>query len=335
MREQQIIDAVLAGASALPESVRLGPGDDLAWLDLPGSADAHGLLVGVDAVIAGVHFDPDQDPPELVGRKALCRNLSDVAAMAARPVACLLAITIDRRTPDAATFAERALAGLQTAARTYDCPLVGGDTAFAPGPTTLSVTVLARPGHGPPVTRAGAQPGDRLYVTGNLGGSLRTGPQGQPPRHLTFDPRIAEALELSRIMGDHLHAMMDLSDGLAMDAPRLARASGVDLDLHLQRLPMHPTAKTTTNIPQTPDTPDTSLTPSGEWRAAIGDGEDYELLFAVDPSSDVPDRLAHGTPITAIGQVSATRGKTPAVRFLDPQGVPIDTQGLGWEHHSR
>jgi thiamine-monophosphate kinase len=209
--------------------------------------------------------------------------------------------------PDMPDGEVRALAaGLHDAGLEFRCPLVGGDTgthAGAGAPLVLSVSVLAEPGpSGRVVTRSGARPGDLLCVTGTLGASAGFGPGGH---HLTFTPRIAEALALVDALGDRLHAMIDLSDGLAADAGHLASAAGCSALIEAGRLP---------------------VAPAIGWREAVGLGEDYELAFACD--GPPPDAVC-GTPVRVVGRFEAGRAGQVSV---DADGMRHDVSGLGWEH---
>ena len=185
----------------------------------------------------------------------------------------------------------------------FGCPLVGGDIAVADGPgLVLSVTVLGAPHpRRGPVGRRGARRGDLVYVTGELGGSFdqATG----LGRHLTFEPRLREATALADLLGDGLHAMMDVSDGLGIDGGRLARASGVRLDLEARGFPAR------------------------DWRAALRDGEDHELLFTAAPGARVPEEVA-GTRVTRIGVVVEGSG----CWVLGPAGEVLEASAEGWEH---
>ena len=274
-REDDLLAFIRASSNGLGPRVRTGPGDDLAVLDFHG----HGLLAGVDQVVEGVHFAPGT-APEAIARKAVMRNISDVAAMAARPVACLACCVLPAEvSPE---FARRLVDAVRRFALQFNAPLVGGDTALhrGPGPLTLSVTVLAEPisPTRPPVLRSGAKAGDRLHVTGSLGGSLRADGGGH---HLDFEPRLDEAEALAASLGADLHAMMDLSDGLARDAWRLAEASGLQAVIDASALPCNAGCG---------------------WKEALADGEDYELLFAVAGKGSVPQTVGRlRTPTHGVG----------------------------------
>ncbi len=305
MHESELLQHVYDTADGPTRRVPIPPGDDMAMLlvgDVP-------VLVAVDQIVDGRHVDLDTTPLEQVGRKAVTRSLSDVAAMASRPVALLVSAALP---PDFGH--ERATAlfdAMRETARGYDCPLVGGDIALhrdASSPLVCTVTVLARPGPAGAVRRSGAQSGDTLYVTGRLGGSL--GPDGLG-RHLTFEPRIKEALILAENLGTRLHAMIDISDGLGRDATHLAECSGVRIEIDAARIP---------------------CADGLDWRRAASDGEDYELCFAA--AGEVPSTLA-GLRVTAVGRVLAPApASTLAVVEIKIGQESIDASGLGWEHHS-
>jgi thiamine-monophosphate kinase len=238
--------AELTRALARGADVRVGPGDDCAVLGSPRAA--RWQLLKTDVVIEGVHFLRDDDPRR-VGWKALCRALSDVAAMGGVPQHALITLAVS---PDEEVARVKALyAGLRRAARRFDVSIVGGETSRSPGPLFLDVAVAGWVERTRCILRSGGQPGDLLYVTGRLGGS-RAG------KHLDFTPRLAEA----RWLVTHFRpsAMMDLSDGLAADLPRLARASGCGFTLH------------ETSVPKTR---------GSSLAEALSDGEDFELLFAI------------------------------------------------------
>lgn len=302
-REDDFHAFIRSSAATLGPRVVRGPGDDLAVLDFHG----HRLLAGVDQVIEGVHFVAGTSP-EAIGRKAVTRNVSDVAAMAARPVATLAACTLPMDV--APEFARRLVEAVRRTALQYNAPLVGGDTTLhrAAGPLSLSVTILAEPISPTtgPVLRSTAKADDRLFVTGMLGGAFRPDGSG---RHLDFEPRLDEAEALATSLNASLHAMMDLSDGLAQDAARMAEASGLQAVIDAAALP---------------------CTPGCGWRQAMGDGEDYELLFAVGGSTGVPTHVGRGrTPTRAIGLMRRMPSpEAPRVLcMLNDVEVSVDTLG--------
>ncbi len=302
MRETELLSHIYRRSADLPEAfshVVVGPGDDCALVRTPGE-----VLLKVDQVIEGRHFVPGT-PTELIARKAMARPVSDVAAMAGRPLAALASAAIPESFADADALFD-ACAGW---ARRFGCPLVGGDISVTSASLlSLSITVLGvpHPRRGV-VLRSGARPGDAIWVTGELGGSL--GPNGLG-RHLTFEPRVDDAEWLADTLGLNLAAMMDLSDGLGIDAGRLASASRVGVRVERDRLPISPSA-------------------SG-WAAALGDGEDYELLFCVRGEQSLPGTTPSGTRLTRIGTVVEGGG----CRLVWASGES-DIAQIGYEHGRR
>ena len=229
-----------------------GPGDDCAVVE--GGPRGWVELLKTDCLVEGVHFLPDT-PPAKVGWKAVARTLSDFAAMSGWPRHLLVTIALP---PDREVrWVERLYRGMDKCAVQFECAIVGGETSSVRkgAPAMISVAATGHAKRSQVVLRRGGAPGDSLYVTGRLGGSLKR-------RHLTFTPRLVEARWLSEKV--KVHAMMDLSDGLAKDLPRLAAASGCGFLLDREALPRH-----------------RGITID----EALGDGEDYELLFAVAPRS--------------------------------------------------
>ncbi len=272
-----------------------GPGDDCAGLraqDLGAVA-----LAKVDQLVEGRHYDPETTPIDLIARKAVCRAISDIAAMGGRPLAALVGAALR----DGFAHENALFDALRRSAESFDCPLVGGDIARVGGPTVIAVAVLgaAHPVRGF-VGRRGAKPGDGVFVTGRLGNSLASG------RHLTFEPRLREGAWLCDALGRRLTAMMDVSDGLGRDAGRLAAASGVRITIDAMSIPRHD------------DCPD--------WRRAATDGEDYELLFTA--SASPPPDCPTGVPVTRIGLVEEGRG----CFITAPGGSDLDAADMGWEH---
>ncbi|MCP3904758.1 MAG: thiamine-phosphate kinase [Planctomycetes bacterium] len=304
MREIDLLHHIYGASTDLPSRVRLGPGDDMALLDL----DDRRLLVAVDQVIEGRHYAPETTPIELVGRKAIMRSVSDVAAMAAVPIAALATAALPPNF--GRERSERLFDAMRVAAAEADCPLIGGDIALlddAGHPLVCTVTVLASP-VGRAITRGGAVVGDAVYVTGALGGSV-TGVE--PAHHLTFQARIAEALDLAARLGDHLHAMIDISDGLGRDAAHIARASDASIEIDVDRIPAR------AGIP---------------WRRAAGEGEDYELLFTA--AGDVPATIGDEVPVTRVGRViDHPGGDAPRVVMRDGERGEAGDE-LGWQHES-
>jgi thiamine-monophosphate kinase len=251
--------------------VKLGAGDDCAVVKTAGGLQ----LLKSDCVIEGIHFLPETDP-KWIGWKAMCRSISDIAAMGGTPLDALVTLAV--RPDTEFKWLKRIYTGLEAAAKIYGINLVGGETAKSPGPFFLSVTLTGTVDHGKYVGRSGGRKGDWLYVTGKLGGSIRG-------RHLRFRPRVAEARWL--VSRFPVHAMMDLSDGLATDLPRLAIASGLGFEVDLENLPLH-----------------RGSSPENGLR----DGEDYELLFALPSAAKKRLETAWRTKfprlrLTAIGRL--------------------------------
>lgn len=258
----------------------VGIGDDGAVYPVSGTQ-----VAVADAMMESIHFDTRFCPPSSVGRKLVAVNVSDIAAMGASPKTGLLTIGAPGSTP--CEWIESLLSGIAAQANEYGMRIVGGDVTGSPGPIALSLTVLGAL-EGGPLLRSSAQPGDTVYVSGQLGGAaaglrilrgnqnLRT---DAVVRFLTPVARVSEALMLSERC-----AVMDLSDGLLTDAERLARASGVRLEIELSDLPRHPEA--------TQD-------------EAVSGGEDYELLI-VGPGP--PPFPAHRIGVASAGE--------PGVRWL-------------------
>jgi thiamine-monophosphate kinase len=267
------------------ERVEIGPGDDCAvvrWGD-------NLQLLKTDCVIEGIHFLPDT-PARAVGWKALCRNISDIAAMGGDPLDAVVTVAVS---PDRElAWLTDLYAGLNQAATKYGINLVGGETARSPGPAFISVALTGKVEKERLVTRSGGKIGDRLYVTGKLGGSL----QG---KHLSFEPRLVESRWLTQNFP--VHAMIDLSDGLGSDLPRLASASGTGFEIDLSALPKNEGCSE---------------------EQALTDGEDYELLFAV--SDDIGPKLERewkgafpDLALTCIGRLTEEKGEAIRRRGYD------------------
>ena len=246
--EDRLLDQLLP---KLPRhrGVIVAAGDDCAIVRSLGRAKLQ--VLKTDCLVENIHFTR-KSPPERVGWKAMARPLSDFAAMSAVPEFALVTLIVPSRTTLA--WVKRVYRGIEKAARAFQVAVVGGETSDIAGSATISVSLAGSVEPTRWVGRAGGKPNDDLFVTGRLGGSIAG-------RHLRFVPRIAEA----RWLTEHfrLHAMMDLSDGLGTDLPRLARASGVGFELDQSAVP---------------------LNPGSTREQAISDGEDYELLFAIAPS---------------------------------------------------
>ncbi|MBQ3526487.1 MAG: thiamine-phosphate kinase [Akkermansia sp.] len=245
----------------------VGPGDDCAVVPRNEQWDT---LLKTDVVVESIHFTPDT-PPELIGRKALARAVSDIAAMGGIPEHALVTLLIHPDRPVARV--EGVYAGLSALAARFNISVAGGETSSLPADgMVINVALTGRVEHGKAILRTGASPGDILCVSGKLGGSFPSG------RHLNFTPRVELARKLL-CEGPVPTAMMDLSDGIATDLPRLAAASGCSFELWENSIPCHDGC----SIQQ-----------------ALSDGEDYELLLTLTPEAAealAPDRSLSLTPI--------------------------------------
>lgn len=307
MRESDLLQHIYAHNTSLPTNITIPPGDDMAAVRI-GHTD---VLVATDQLVDGVHFDLATTTLQRIGRKAITRNLSDVAAMAALPAGAVAAGSLPR--DFSKERADELFDAMRTTAESYKCPLVGGDITIYDGPLHLTVTVFAFSSGMPPVTRAGAQVGDTICVTGNLGGSLED--VDGYIHHLDFEPRIAIARKLASIPDMHVHSMIDLSDGLAKDLGHLMRAANLSCTLDAIRLPISPSAKAASKHGRP------------EWEHALADGEDYELCFTC---ASVETNKVDGVPVTAIGTVTEAREHAIEIKHADGTTQPITD--LGWEH---
>jgi thiamine-monophosphate kinase len=259
------------------------------------------LLFKTDAVVEGIHFKTDA-PAEKIGHKALARCLSDIAAMAGTPTAALITLALPRTfDPE---FVEGMYAGMNALARRHDLAIVGGETTTNPERILISVSMLGFVTRGKSVLRSGAEVGDAIFVTGELGGSLAG-------RHLEFEPRLVEA----RWLAEHfsIHAMLDLSDGLAGDLKHILMASRVGAELLTTSIPVSREARRASKAESSSKPP---------VLAALTDGEDFELLFTVASKNAVPvlDAWKKRFPdlrLSCIGRITSGEGIT----LRDRQGV--------------
>jgi thiamine-monophosphate kinase len=255
LSEDGLLDILLPDLP-LGRNAVVGPGDDCAVVR--GLGDRMMLLLKTDCIVEGIHYLPEDDPSR-VGWKALCRPMSDVAAMGGEPLHALLSVFSPEDRPVA--YWKSFYKGLTKAAKRFGVGIVGGETSRSRC-AAVSVSIVGRVEAGRLILRSGGQPNDILFVTGTLGGSLGG-------RHLDFVPRVAEGRWLSA--HGYARALMDLSDGLAADLPRLASASKCGFQIDPATLPR---------------------TRGCDSTQAMSDGEDYELLMAVAPR--LVDRLRRG-----------------------------------------
>jgi thiamine-monophosphate kinase len=310
MREQQIIERLRKIATA---PAARGLLDDAALLD--------GLVLTHDSIAEGVHFLA-QDPPASVGWKLVAVNLSDLAAKGATPAGALLSLTIASGGEWESAF----LGGIEAACESYGLPLLGGDTIALPqgAPRVLGLTAIGRAGPRTP-SRAGGRPGDALWLVGFIGDAaaglamLRDAPATISPL-IDIYRRPVPLLLPGQALAPHAHAMMDVSDGLLLDARRMAEASGCAIEIELRNVPLSAAF----------------VAERGQDRAArlfaATGGDDYALLAAL-PSSLDPATLClpKGTRICRVGSLTARETSLS----LTDAGEPLDLPGrLGFEHEN-
>jgi thiamine-monophosphate kinase len=297
-----------------------GPGaldlqDDAAVLAPPPGRE---LVLTVDAMVAGVHFLLD-DPPNLVGRKLLRVNLSDLAAKGATPIGYLMTVSTPRAT-DEAWFAGFA-AGLAEDQREFDVTLLGGDTTSTPGPISLSLTAIGHVAPGRAVRRAGAAPGDGVWVTGTIGDGALGLAVGRhrltdPTGHLLSRYRLPRPRVGMAIAGV-ASAGMDVSDGLVQDLGHICRASHVAADIDAARVPLSDAARAA----------------GPEWLATcLTGGDDYELLLAVPPAREAALHEAARAAGVRVTRIGAFRRGTPGVMVSGTDGKPMALERGGWSH---
>ena len=324
--EERLIARYFAPLAKHPGA--FGLADDAAALAPPAGCD---LVLKTDGIVAGVHFFAD-DPPDTVAKKALRTNLSDLAAKGATPLGFLLTLMLPRDIGDAwlAPFA----CGLGADADAFACPLLGGDTDSTAGPITISIAALGTVPKGKMLRRAGARAGDRVVVTGTIGdaalglllrrdmaaaerwGLAREASNDLHQRYLVPQPRLAIAESLRA----HASAAMDLSDGLAGDLVKLCRASAVNAEIQVARVPLSTGARAA--LAKEPALIETILT----------GGDDYEVLACV-PADKIEalrwQASAAGVPISEIGVVAAGEG---GARFLGMDGKPLVFARTSFSH---
>ena len=290
-------------------------GDDAAVFAPPAGRE---LVVAADAMVAGVHFLPD-DPPDLVGRKLLRTNLSDLAAMAAVPLGYLMTVSAPRATPDAwfAGFA----AGLAADQAEFGVSLLGGDTTSTPGPVSLSLTILGHVAPNAALRRAGAREGDGLWVSGCIGdGALgllaARGEIADTDGYLAGRYRLPRPrLALGQAVAGIAHAGLDVSDGLVQDTGHLCRAGGVGAVIEAASVPLSAAARRADRL-----------------ALCLTGGDDYELLLAVPPGRTAALLAAAaraGVPVSRIGGFHAG---PPRVIVRAADGTDMPFAAGGWSH---
>ena len=308
------VRAVPFGANVGKRAVRLGIGDDCAILGVP---SGHETLVTTDLSLEGVHFRREWHPADSVGHRCLARGLSDIAAMGGEPVAAFVSLVLPASLPQ--KWVDAFFKGLLALAKKSGVELAGGDTAESPHGIAADIVVVGHAPAGKAIRRAGARPGDSIYVTGDLGRSaailhqLETGTVVGNPRskalaaHFFPAPRIAVGRELRR--RGLASAMIDLSDGLSTDLAHLCDASAVGAVVSEHSIPRL-------------NTPGVS-----SLHFALHGGEDYELLFTVPAPRTLPAKIA-GVRVTRIGEIIRSRG----LWLMDSHGQRKPLGPGGWEH---
>jgi thiamine-monophosphate kinase len=330
--EKALIDRVrrMAGTGANP-AVLTGIGDDCAVLRLlPRSrkgrsrarAGENDTLVTTDFTLEGIHFRRDWHSPESVGHRCLARGLSDIAAMGGEPVAAFLSLALPRDLPQ--PWVRRFARSLISLAERYGVTLAGGDTAESPNGILADIVVVGAVPKGRAVLRSGARPGDRIYVSGELGGSAAALRQGQKnprrklnlrdySRHFFPEPRV----ELGRVLREKglASAMIDTSDGLSTDLAHICVESGVGAELHAEAIPRASVGKPAQEV---------------DLQLALHGGEDYELLFTAPRGKRIPSHIG-GVQITLIGHVTRLK-KIFLMDESEAGHLGFELEPQGWEH---
>jgi thiamine-monophosphate kinase len=292
-----------------------GIGDDSAVLRIAPGCET---LVTTDFTLEGVHFRREWHPPEVVGRRCLVRGLSDIAAMGGNLVAVFLSLALPRKLPQ--RWVDLFLKGLLKLAEEFKVPLAGGDIAESADGILADIVVVGSVPKGRAILRSGAKPGDRIYVTGELGGSAaalaelfagRRIRSADYPRHFAPIPRVA----VGRFLREKqlASAMIDLSDGLSTDLAHICEESGVGAEILADAIPIATVGRDRQR--------------EVDLQHALHGGDDYELLFTVPRARRVPGRIL-GVPITLIGHVRRDR----QIILMSQNGVGSPLRAQGWEH---
>ena len=311
MNEFELI-AKIAPTLPTNQQVIRGAGDDCAVLDL-GIKDRL-VLFKTDSVVEGIHFTPETSPRK-VGRKALARVLSDIAAAAGTPVSCL--VTLGLKSTFDPKYVLEFYDGINELARDYSMSVSGGETTRTTGAFFASVSLIGTIPRNRVITRGGAKDGDAIFVSGELGGSIEG-------RHLDFEPRIREAQWLGENF--KVNAMMDLSDGLAGDLRQILHASKVGAELLSSAVPITRAVKLKARVESSAKPP---------LLAALTDGEDYELLFTVTSRDAVAvldgwKKQFPRTKLSCIGKIT----DQPGLRVRDKAGVR-ELSAHGYTHFEK
>jgi len=295
-----------ARSAASKEQFPIGIGDDMAQVAIPAAGS---VLITTDMLLEGTHFDLSKTTITQIGYKAVSVSLSDCAAMATKPICCVVAVALPKG------FESEKLkqlhAGIVRAAEPFGCTLIGGDiTCWSDSSAHLAINVsmLSTPADNTPVTRAGAKPGDLICVTGSLGGSIHG-------KHLTFTPRVNEALAIAGAA--KITAMIDITDGLSTDLNRICNRSGVGALIDGSKIPVSQDAKKV----------------SDPFFSALHDGEDFELLFTLsgEDCKKLIQTWELTTPITQIGSITEPTD-AGGLRIIMPNGKTTTLAPGGYDH---
>lgn len=328
--EKALIGQLRGMAKAANPAIRTGIGDDCAVLRLlpgrskageteAGKIDAGEILVTTDFSLEGIHFRRDWHSPESIGHRCLARGLSDIAAMGGEPVAAFLSLALPRNLPQ--SWTRRFAQALLALAQKHNVTLAGGDTAESPDGILADIVVIGTAPKGKAVLRSGAKAGERIYISGELGGAaaalqqlLRNTKRKLNPldysRHFFPEPR----LEVGRILREKglASAMIDTSDGLSTDLAHICDESGVGAEIQSEAIPLARIGKAANEV---------------GIELALHGGEDYELLFTAPRNKRVPPRIA-GVPITQIGVISHRR----KIILVNADSKSRELRPEGWEH---
>lgn len=306
--------AGIRGQAYGARAVSVGIGDDCAVLRLPPGQE---ILVTTDFSLEGVHFRTEWHQPEVVGHRCLARGLSDIAAMGGQPLAAFLSLAVPSGTKK--NWVNRFLKGLLKLADEFGASLAGGDTAESPKSILADIVVVGSVPKKTAVRRSGAKPGDRIFVTAELGGSaaalnlLFSGQKLRPrdfPQHFHPRPRI----EVGRFLREHrlASAMIDISDGLSTDLGHICEESGAGAEIQAEAIPLARTGRPPRPV---------------DLNFALHGGDDYELLFTVPRGKGVPRKIA-GIGIAPIGHITRDR----EILLTDGRGNRRKLKPQGWQH---
>jgi thiamine-monophosphate kinase len=329
--ELALIEQIRRSFPARNKFVALGIGDDCAILRPP---RGHEILVTTDFSLENRHFRRELHPAASVGHRCLARGLSDLAAMGATPIAAFLSLALPPemiRTRPGQRWIKGFFDGLRALATHHNTTLAGGDTSESPADHILAdIVLIGSAPAGRSLRRAGAHPGDALYVTGSLGGAhaelstllasnrpSRTTTSSSHP-HLYPQPRLEVGAPLLRRR--LATSAIDISDGLSTDLTHLCESSHLRAEIDATAIPLHLLTK--------------DLPPDQALHAALHGGEDYELLFSASPDTRIPRRIA-GVPLTRIGTLLAYRPHKPRITLLHPTKAPTELKPAGWQHFSQ